>query len=591
MIEVTGAFDIETESWDRFVLGGMMLADGTYESFRDEDRMVDRLLAIGGTWWTWNGGLFDSLWLAEILRRRKLRCVVATAGPRAHRIECEGLVVRDAFALCPMKLERAALLAGLTLDKQTGLVCRCKDGCGGQCAIRRDMSEAEYAAVDTYLRRDCAAPIAILETLKAESERCGYRLGATIGGTSYATAANLSGIDKADWPDARTYYQARAGYYGGRVEVVRPRAAAGWIYDITSAYPAALSRLDLPTGPLRRLPPSKARVAFERGLEGIWRARVTVPRDRLLGPLPARTVGGRVHFPIGCFEGSWTGLELRGAIERGAAVTIGSGIVWADSEPALAPGLLSIWECRARARAEGNPTLYEWHKWIANSCTGKLAEDPDKERILINPGEDEVEICSCDGPHRAGRCRAWRPLDKEGRTWAAPFWRLSACAHVHWAAYLTAWTRQTWLAQAEADGGPRTVVYGDTDSLFVTAPRIRDIGDALGQWKEEGEFRDFCALAPKVYRYWSVAKSAWVVRGKGLPGLTVEGFERFARGEPVVVERGVLSFRQAARAGSLFQRRRLARRHHGDGARFGGRVLASDGMTRPQTHREVSSWE
>ena len=600
-LQVDVFLDIETETWDRFVLGGLLdCRDGSYRSTRDARELVEWLLRRGGHVWTWNGGLFDSLWLAHELRDLGLRFTAALAGPRVTRLDCEGLVVRDAVALIPMALQKAALMAGITLRKDTGLPCRrdCaerkrnKKPCGGYCSIRVGMPEQHFDLLDKYLRLDCEAGAAALQAVIREAERCGYELTGTVGGSSYRTLSKLAGLEPAVWPDAETYKLARSGYYGGRTEVFRPRASRGFAYDINSAYPAALTQVALPVGAMRWLTGPKAERSFAYGVEGIFVARVEVPEDLFLPPLPKRTPGGRLVYPVGFFEGAWTGLELRAAIERGVVASIDSALVWSDAEPVMADALLEGWSNRARAKTE-NETLAGWHKWFCNSYTGKLAEAPEKERVVCNPLDEEVKICRCPVTKR-GRCYcgAWRPLDKTGQLWGAPFWRLSACSHVHFAAYLTAWTRVTLLGQMEADGqGGRTMVYCDTDSVKAIAPRSDDIGEELGEFKDEGEWEDWTSPAPKVYRYRDRATGKVHVKGKGLPGLTAEGFAAFAAGEPVVVERGVMSLRQAARhGGKLFARRRLERASHADGEHFGGRVLRGD-LTFPRTYSEVVAWE
>lgn len=602
-LRVDAILDIETEDWATFVLGGLLdVASGEYRSTRDEDELVDWLLKRGGHVWAWNGGLFDALWLADKLRPTDLRWTATQAGPRMTRLECEGLVVRDAVALIPMSLQKAARMAGIELAKDTGLPCledcaerrRKREACGGYCSIRRRMSEEFYARLDSYLRLDCEAAAAALDAVVREAERCGYELAGTVGGTSYKNFSKMAELEPAEWASGKIYKLARAGYYGGRTEVFRPRAAEGFAYDINSAYPAALTRVNLPVGNPLLCMGAKAARAFKRGKEGIYVARVNVPSDMYLPPLPYRTPGGRVVFPVGTFEGAWTGLELRAALERGCDAVVDSALVWGDAVPVMAGPLLIGWENRARAAAE-NKTLGEWHKWHCNSFTGKLAEAPEKERVVCNPDDDEVKLCDCS-PRAIERegctCGSWRPLDKTGRLWAAKFWRLSACAHVHWAAHLTAWTRVTLLGHMEDDGdGGRSMVYSDTDSVKAVRPRTRDIGPGLGQMKDEGEWLEWFSPAKKVYRYIDRATGEVVIRGKGLPGLTADEFEAFARGEGVDIDRGVMALRAAAAVGGpLFAKRHLSRRSHADGMHFGGRILRGD-LTFPQTTREIAEWE
>lgn len=596
MIKVDAVFDIETESWDKFVIGGIYHADGVYEEFRweNEDSMVQALLRRGGHVWTWNGGLFDSLWLVNKLRALGLRVVCQMAGTRVIRVTCEGLNIHDGLALVPMSLAKAALIAGIDLIKDTGLKCRCGKKCGGYCSIRRTMLPSEFDKIRMYLRRDCEATLKVLLAVIAEAARCDYVLGMTVGGTAYKNAARICDIESAEWLHLANYRFARRAYYGGRVEVFQPQANHAFAYDINSAYPAALTRVPLPVGDFIRIRGERAVRAWRAERPGLYLARVKVPRVMHVPPLPIRTPGERVVFPTGSFTSVWALPELLRAQELGVDIQVDRALVWTDSELVLAPFMLHGWSYRERAEAEGNKSLAQWHKWILNSCTGKFAESPEKERVVINPKDDEVRICWCARGKRKCYCSSWKPLDKEGEVWTAPFFRLSDNAHVHWAAYLTSATRVELLDQLIADGvGGRTAVYCDTDSVYASTERDHNIGPALGWWKYEGRVQRWLALAPKVYRY--ELNGETVVRGKGLPGLDAVGFELFARGEPVEVDRGVMGLRSAARSKdgpvNLFRRKGFSRRNHADGRYYGGRVLGKHGLTHPRDFMEIIKWE
>ncbi len=593
MLEVDGVLDIETEDWDQFVLGGLLNQSEEYEEFRCEESMATALLRRGGTWWTWNGGLFDTLWLGEIFRRRGLRYKCAVAGTRVTRLECEGLIVRDAVALIPMSLSKAAKIAGDESKAETGLPCVCDKGCGGYCSIRRGMPESFFKRLSRYLQMDCRVALRALVAVLKEAERCEYLLTGTVGGSSYKTAEKMAGLEPAEWDTPRQYYAARGGYYGGRVEVGQPVAERGFALDLNSAYPAALVSVDLPTGARVECAGARAQKAYRRGLEGIYLARVNVPKGVHVPLLPRRTPKGRVVYPNGQLVGRWTALELRRAEEFGWSVQVDSGLVWLDSERVLAPILLHVWQCRARARDEGNVALYQWHKWFGNSVTGKLAENPDKEVIIVCPSREEIRVCRCEPDEERCTCKPWRPMDAEGDVWAAPFWRLSNCSHVHWAAYLTAWTRIELHTQVTDDGQEgRTWVYCDTDSCYTTQPRTRNLGDDLGQWKNEGRFKNFLAVAPKMYRYYRDPGGDPVVRAKGLAGVTADDFDRFIAGHPVHNSRGVMGIKSAARSGgTLFRRKSLSRSNRATGTMFGGRRLGPDGRTHPLAWQEVLKWE
>jgi hypothetical protein len=263
-----------------------------------------------------------------------------------------------------------------------------------------------------------------------------------------------------------------------------------------------------------------------------------------------------------------------------------------------------VWSHRAEADAAGNPGLKEWHKFVANSFTGKCAQSPDMESVFLFP--ELIKMCgaeeclfpdrrTCERRRRSKRCcihqcrrtcGAHHPLDlPPSKLWSSRFYRLPDCGHVHWSAYLTAATRMKLRAQLIADGlGGTTAIYCDTDSVFATAERHLNLGDGLGQWGSMGPIRNWHAVAPKVYRY--DGQKGPKYRGKGIPGMTPAIWERFSQGLPVHVNRGVMSLKQAAKQPSLFTRTNLTRRSSADGRWFGGRRLSPDGLTYPVTIKE-----
>jgi hypothetical protein len=597
-VSIDYVLDIEVQDWDTFVVGAIDDIGGSIKTYqwRQEDKFIDHILSLEGQIWTWNGGLFDTLWAVQHFRKRGLNVRCYRAGTKIIKAECENVSIRDGSAIYPTSLAKLAKAAGIILVKDTGLPClmlpRCgKNGCGGYCRIRRNMKPSEMDKVIEYLHRDIDATRKGMETIIQEARRCEYILKGTVGSTSYATAKRICGLSDAEW-EWPHYRFARRSYYGGRVAVFKPMAERGFAYDKNSAYPAALTTTDLPIGAPILCKGERAQKAYRREWPGIYMARVRVPRDMHVPPLPCRTPGGRIVFPVGDVRGVWTILELRAAEESGCAVQVGRAMVWREAERVMLPFMRHAWACRQRALDEGNKELSGWHKWVPNSCTGKFAESPQKEKVVINPELSEIKRCECGSKtKRQCRCKPWRPLDQDGEIWAAPFWRIPSNGHVHWAAYLTAATRISLRDQLVSDGcGGLTALYCDTDSVYATTERYLDIGLELGQWKLENIISKWEALAPKVYRFMN-SDGEWVVKGKGLPGLTSEQFDAFRAGEKVVNERGVKGFGQAARGDSLFTRKRLERRNHADGIHFGDRILGKDGLTHPMTYWDSISWE
>jgi hypothetical protein len=608
-IEIDGFLDIETSRWDEFAMGGLHTRYGEFEMSTDEDEYFDSLLSHGGNVWAWNGGLFDFLWFLQVAKRRKLTARISNAGTRLTRIECAGLVLRDAVALVPTSLAKAAPIANREVKKDTGLVCSCERPCGGYCAIKRScfgMERWEIDSLAAYLKIDCEVGYQIVDTIIGHAETHGYQLKGTIGGTAWATASTMLEIPPADWIDSREYNDARAGYYGGRVTVGRIQAESGFRYDINSAYPAALSNLELPTGERFTVGTKLATRAYLAGKEGIYGAIVNVPKNLHLPPLPMRTSSGRVTFPIGRLCGSWTGLELRYAEEHfGVKIErLCTGIVWKDTKVIFREFMNNVYDVRHKVGK--NTGLGTWQKFLGNSFSGKLAQSPESERIVMYP-EKEPVLCpggDCEGKCRkgkccdhecSGRCKAWKQVDRDGLIWAQPFYKLPECGYVHWAAYLTAWTRVTWLHFASQFGN--RFLYGDTDSVYaMDGNKLTDIeiGSKLGTWAFEGSMSRFDCLGPKAYKFFcgGCAKHPngdWHVKLKGVARATVEDYDLFRSGGTIHHERGVMGFRSAAknRSGRLFLRKHITRTSKSDGIWFGDRRLDRGSLwTRPVTYKE-----
>lgn len=412
-------------------------------------------------------------------------------------------------------------------------------------------------AVSDKCSADARILYRLLDTLRSSvAPSLGLVLRGTLGGTAWATARERLELPNCDLPSA-AWRRVREGYYGGRVVIARPIARGpGTHWDMNSAYPFALASTAVPCGAWSVYTRRDAQRCFDRNRPGIYACEVTSP-ESFLPPLPCR-VGGRLAYPTGTFRGVWTLLELRAAMERGATIDkVAWCHVW-ETEAILFDDLIREW-FKARSEAGKYSPLGQWLRLLPNSITGKLAEGPERSSARMFP----KEIKWCEGRHpcskRAcvGACGAYEQLDKWGQVWGVPFYRPAPSAHVQWAAYLTAATRERWLTGAESQG--HDLVYGDTDSLWTTgrgAPQPS--GAKLGDWEYKGAWSDFECTAPRQYRYTDGGTP--VVKSTGAT-LTNEDWVRGT----ATIERGVLSFAEAAarlddtrkNPPSLFQRKEL----------------------------------
>ena len=572
-----GTWDIETEDWDKFVMGGLLVGGQTHivESERDFFRKLMELPK--GTFWAHNGGRFDMLWLAEMLIKEGIDWTGALRGSSIIELTVGETSFRDSFAVFPEKLSIVAEAGGASKLEvglpckcdirctgycaRKGVECKCPKSCGGYCSIKRRMPSPLKARLAEYLEADCVGLDAGLKALATFAARNDIELRNTIGASAWNTCAKWIGLDtKRPAHTLSLYRDLRAGYYGGRTELYGFKASEGNRYDIHNSYPAALSAMGLPTGDIRS---ANADKAFANGYDGVYTARVRVPECHS-PPLPIRT-DDRLAYCFGEFSGTWTGVELRHALECGATILeIEEGIYCEQSEKVLAPYANRVWDIRQKAKKEEKDGIYRWVKWLANSLTGKLAMQPTVVTLAC------VDV---DAGMKPGEMRI---LEKHGRLIVArEVDRVSSCAHVEWAAHLTSYARVELHRQLLEAG--RDALYCDTDSVYTRGTLSRRVGDGLGEWGHEGSMTEWHGLAPKIYRYFDEAKAKYVVRGKGMSKLTAEGFDRLAEGEAWEVNEGVSTLKTAIQKGQgLFSRKSLSRKLAEPGPYVGSRRRAGN---------------
>lgn len=606
-VKVNHVFDIECGDWTRFRTGGFLSLD-TNEVFisRNEEELANKILALDGVIWAHNGGRYDTVWLLKWIIRLGLEAKISVAGSSIVGLRTGNLVVRDSYRMFPLSLHQFAEAFGVHRKKGFPLKClglgRCAQRqCEGYCALAKRLSRRQYELVEDYLRSDLRALSEALTALVDYAAAEDIDLCPTIGASAWAEAQRTLGIPDCNFSQSQ-YETIRQAFYGGRSEVYQTEAHRIYRHDLVSAYPWAFTELELPTE-RRFADGAEAARAFDAGRVGVFRARVAVPVQHC-PPLPVR-IGARVVYPTGEFEGWWTGLELRAALEtNGASVqSISSGVWGLSTAPLLRPFFERTFARRARV---GTKTpLGKYEKLRPNSLFGKTAQLPETETFHVmrenprayhratHPCYGEV-LCKMKGfagccEHRCtGACGVMETINLSLGIYSESNYRIAPSAWVDWAAHCTAFTRVEWRRQAHADGGIRELCYGDTDSIYSTGPRTSRIGKGeLGRWDYEGEGVDFSAVAPKTYTFLRPLPDGVhgplvrFARSKGQPN-AAENWDRIDAGELVDDTNGVRSFKQSARKGELFVRKELARRVRRKEGWVGGRVLLGN-KTRPPT--------
>lgn len=191
-----GYFDIETQDWDKFVVGCFMTATGHRIWWHDdEEGMIDAMLDFEGYVYAHNGGRYDGLWFLNKISQRGIKAECATAGQRVICIRVRKLRIYDSAAIIPLPLKDAARIGRFSKDV-TGLQCKCGRQCGGYCAIRRrGMSAVNRAKLEAYLVLDCKSGWSMLQELENFAALHDIDICSTIGASSWRTALRWGNVN------------------------------------------------------------------------------------------------------------------------------------------------------------------------------------------------------------------------------------------------------------------------------------------------------------------------------------------------------------------------------------------------------------
>jgi hypothetical protein len=524
-------YDIETEDWTTFVVGAIHYEEGTTEVYWNDDqdgerRMAQALSRIEGEVYAHNGGRFDHLWLIDTLGE-PCDIVPNSSGIISLRFKDSPALFLDSLRVFPYRL---ALLTG---GEKGSIEHLCHGGhendenCGGYCAIRREgMSRYERKEVEKYLIGDVVELMHALERHMSRAEEWGFSIRKTLGSTSWHAAEKAVGIEPVKWPE-EAWELTRAGYHGGRAEVFQTSAMKGWRCDVNSMYPWALTQ-PLPVGYPVVKDGRAASLALGRGLPGIYHATIRVPKS-WIPPLPVQVKGG-LAFPWGVVTGAWPRPEIDYAVsEQGCIVErVHRAVVYQDESVLFGQWISEMYARRAhygKESCEGR-----WLKWLCNSLTGKLGSKNESRRIKVRPDISELGMCRCPDFAHACECGGWRPIDETGKVWEQVIKNRAPekCSHPEWAAYLTGYARaKLHLQLIGSELGD--AIYCDTDSCW-SGLRRNDLGTGLGEWADEGRFKEFRALGPKSYHAWVTKKGVAVMDEDGnlvMPG--EDGWQEYIR--------------------------------------------------------------
>lgn len=501
-----GAFDFETyggfgsaSSEIKPACCGLLWEEGEAEEYLEDtgfrhparfaEKVLKTLYSIESVneWWAHNMGNFDGLILSAAARRLgwhqsaiiagQTRVISLTLRPKDSK---RSLRLFDSTALVPNKLADIAKDFELPSRKLFTKDDYSKD-------VRH--WEAERRRAGCLI--DCKLVLEMLSKLESLVADWGGTVKRTFSSTALSIVKSKLAEKNEKIPSHYDNPQinpiARAAYYGARVEVLHHLPRKQLIeYDVCSSYPAAMAK-PIPWKFVKHVKSKKdARFHYYSGESMLLRARVHVPSNVWLPPLPFRPdeMSG-VFFPTGDWEAWFPACELNYAENLGVRVTILEGLLYETSEP-FTEFINQVYELKATSKG----AVRNFSKLILNGCYGKFGEKPEHANLEVFATQYEAEDFSMKNP---GKCT---PLSKDGTMLAVGYSRWAPHAHYGVASYITGRARialHQFLSQSQQPA------YCDSDSIHCVSWNGTPSND-LGALKIEipsyrGEF-----YAPKIYR-------------------------------------------------------------------------------------------
>lgn len=400
-----------------------------------------------------------------------------------------------------------------------------------------------------YCRRDTEITWRFVgEMLKRYDELGMTAIGATLPSTALKFfVENFCPVNHYRHGSLEVWERLARARYGGRCEVFHtyPVESAVHEYDINSSYPYAMQSQQFPN--LDTVNTSPTKPDFSKA--GVACCTVRSPEQEF-PVLPWKDdESGKLLFPVGQFQGTWTYPELRLAMQNGYTIeTVHDAIEYELMPSPFAPYIEFLYKKRMEIR-DSDPLMGYTLKIAMNSTFGKFGE------------EGELQVVS------RGKRYTMNQVPKH--------------SNMIWAAYILAYGRirlYGFMREAALKG---TLLYVDTDSVFVKS-RAKPFGGGskeLGALGYKGTYHYAHFKLPKLYRVDDHYKAKGVPLDKRTPDNERLKREFFYDGVAEFLKPyRFLEARKLKEVPNLW--RECTKQLN---AAYDKRVVMSDGSTRPRT--------
>ena len=322
--------------------------------------------------------------------------------------------------------------------------------------------EDELEAFRDYLRRDCLSLSQCVEKFYSEiMDKFNVVPSSTLSLTAVkAFSKNFFPVDKIASNEQFEKF-IREATFGGRNEVYKKYGEDVFMYDVRRMYVSCYD-VTIPIGNMRW-----TKLSIDEGV--LTYARVKVPEDLLIGPLPFRygessRLRGRLIFPVGEFEGWWDHKELKNAVENyGVDVKLMRQLI-CEEEPVLD----AFGKYVGKLSQDSNSELARIWKLLGLRLSGKLGQHRLRTEVKhISEIEDQTGYYPIDGNEVYQEKVSYLEGSRSPYIKPTVNMRIRAEARIRHLKYLT---------DASKKGN---IYYCDTDS--VHADTEQESGPELGQ--------------------------------------------------------------------------------------------------------------
>lgn len=321
----------------------------------------------------------------------------------------------------------------------------------------------------------------------------------------------------------------REAYFGGRTEVFIPRIVKkpgrqinAYYADRNSMYPAEMIDKHFPIGyPEYDNNPKFVKYAFEdwqrdRAGLGFIKCVVHVPKQ-FIPPLPVHM--GKLVFPAGVIEGTWTYVELEYAMKHcGVEVLEWKEVIHFKKTSKIFKSFIETFsEIKSNAKANGEGALEYLAKLLQNVSYGWTALRRDDKTELHTLNEEKLQ--------KYGERLIY--TNEEYGYFESHADVRTDTIQVQIACYVTSYARLNLLDLLRKQNEKGLVYYCDTDSIVCEAELPPEILDKykLGMWDIEQFIQDGIFIQPKVYATVAADDSKGKVKFKGVSHETQKKFD------------------------------------------------------------------